>query len=292
MKLENTNNNPNHKKETKDKKELEAEHSLAYSKKLNEQDSNENFLNLKKDLIFFQDKEKIDEIRANLSEVTRFLKISDELQPEDVKSNGLDFVILADVSESMYPFRIYLKKSMYYAIKDIESFAYRGLESSDDEFPKVRFAIIKYTDRENDSEPGKIDVLDFVEYSSLDKIIEKIDEIEIKQSSEKKRAVFDGMKALHDLKWEESSIKMVLHYAADPEYGVQFTTNPKKMGDNYDPFPNGITDLSHEDVLEPIVLLGPTYNFISLTDRLTKFTKEIQEKLALDLNSPVVTPLN
>jgi len=284
--------NKNRKIEQKHNKAEEAKHSLAYSKKLNEQDINENFLNLKKELIFYQEKDKIDEIRANLNEETEFLKISDEIEPSMVKENGLDFAIIADVSESMYPYRVYLKKSMYMAIKDIESFIYRALENAEDDLPKVRLAIVKYTDRTSASEQSKVDVLDFIDYTSLDKLMEKIDEIEIKQFSQKKRAVFDGMKSLSELSWGEETIKIVLHYAADPEYGIQYTTNPKKMGDDYDPFPNGLSDIKKEDILEPLSNLSSTYNFVSFNDKLLKFTTAVQEDLTLDVNSPEVVELN
>lgn len=285
-------NNPNHKIETKHKKETTSEHCLVDNTKLAEQDLNENFLNLKNELIFFQDKSKLEEIRANLDEDTNFMKISDEIQPEDVKERGLDFAILVDSSESMYPYRIFLKKALYFALKDVENFCYRALESADDEFPKVRLAFVKYSDRKSkDSEPSSnVEVLDFVEYSSLDEICRRIDSIEINKASVKKRNVFDGLKALSELKWNEDTVKFVLHLAADPQYGIKYTTNPNKMPEDYDPFPDGV-NVSEDDVCEPIEALGSTYNFVALTERLLKFQATIQSKLTMDIIAPKVKEL-
>lgn len=284
--------NPNHKEEKKVKKDLESEEVNVDHSQLIKQDINENFLNLKNDLIFYKDKSKMDEIRSNLEEELQFVKIKDEISPDDVKAMGLDFCILADVSESMHPYRIYLKKSMYFALKDIENFVYRSLESPN-EFPNIRIAIVKYSDRDSVDKPGKVDILDFVEYSSLDKVCKKIDEIEIKANSLKKRAVFDGIKAMGGLSWNSDSIKVILHYCGDPQYGVQYTTNPKKMPEDYDPFPNGILDLKEDEVLEPVSNLGATYNFLAMNnDRLTKFYSLVTSKLTLDVNAPKVIPIN
>lgn len=282
--------NPNHIPESKPSEDNEAKSCVVDNSALMTQDLNENFLNLKNQLIFFQDKSKLDEIRANLSEDTNFLKISDEVQPEDVKSNGLDFVIVADVSESMFPFRVFLKKSMYFALKDIENFAYRSLESSD-EFPNIRLAFVKYTDRTSVDEPCKCEVLDFVEYNSLEEICKQIDSIDIKNHSVKKRAVFDGLKAVSELSWNDDSIKMIAHYCADPQYGEKYTTNPKGMPDGYDPFPKGCSDVAEEDILEPISNLGSTYNFIKLGERLVKFEATVKNTIDMDTTAPNVIAL-
>lgn len=283
--------NPNHKEEKKDKKEMESEHTLIDNSKLNTQDINDNFLDIKNELIFFQDKSKKAEIRKNLEEEIRFLKLAEEVQPEDVKSNGIDFCIIADVSESMYPYRVFLKKSMYYAIKDVENLVYRSLDEGD-EFPKFRLAFVKYTDRESADKPGDVDVLDFVDYTSLDEVCKKIDEIEIKSASVKKRAVFDGLKAAGDLKWESDTLKVVLHYCADPQYGDKYTTNKKKMTDDYDPFPSGVTDLKDDDVLDPLKSLGATYNFIGLSGRVLAFQSDISSKLDMDISNPIINELS
>jgi len=289
---ENKNENPNHISETlpEQKEKNESKFCVVDNSKLINQDLNENFLNLKKELIFFKDKSDYDEIKSNLKDETEFLKIRDEIEADDIKEKGLDFVILADVSESMYPYRIYLKKSMYLALKDIENFVYTSIEDAD-EFPNIRIAFVKYTDRENSSEPGKIDVLDFVEYSSLEEVCKWIDEIDITKSSIKKRNVFDGYKAVSDLSWNEDSIKLIVHYAADPQYGIQYTTNPKKLPDDYDPFPDGVEDLTKEDVLPPLEEKGCIFNFISFGNRLLRYHQDISPDLTMDLTSPFVVEL-
>lgn len=280
--------NPNHKIEQKLNKASESEHTLVDNSKLNEQDVNENFINLKNELIFYQDKSKKDEIRANLDDTIHFLTIKTEVEPDELIARGLDFAIIADVSESMYPYRIFLKKSMYYAIKDIENFVYKNIGNAE-EFPKVRFAFVKYTDRVEEKEPCKVDVLDFIEYSSsLEEFCKKIDEIDIKAASTKKRAVLDGINALKGLSWSEDSVKIILHYAADPEYGTQYTANISKMGDNYDPFPSGV-GLKLDDVLEPIEGLGSLYNLIYFNERLVRFISTMESKLTLDKAKPQVT---
>lgn len=58
---------------------------------------------------------------------------------------------------------------MYYALKDIEKFVYQNMEEGED-FPSVRLAFVKYTDRTSDSEPGKVETLDFVEYTQIGEI--------------------------------------------------------------------------------------------------------------------------
>lgn len=291
------NENPNHKiehcpnDESDNNKLFENEFCVVDNSRLTNQDLNENFLNLRKELIFYKDKSNYDEIKSNLQNQTEFLKIKDEIEPDDIKSKGLDFVILADVSESMYPYRIYLKKSMYFALKDIENFVYRSIEDAE-EFPNIRLAFVKYTDRESSSEPGKVEVLDFVEYNSLEEICKCIDEIDIKQFSMKKRSVFDGYKAVSDLNWNEDSIKIIIHYAADPQYGLQYTTSPKKMGDDYDPFPDGVEDLTKEDVLSPMEEKGIMFNFVSLGPRLLRYQQDISADLTMDLIAPKVVELN
>jgi len=287
--------NPNHKEEKKDKKELESEHTLIDNSKLNIQDPNENFLDIKNELIFFQEKSKKAELRKNIEEEIRFLKLAEEVSPEEVKASGIDFCIIADVSESMYPYRIYLKKSMYYAIKDVENLVYRSLASEDgeeSEFPKFRIALVKYSDREQADTPGKVEVSQFVDYTSLDEICKKIDEIDIKACSIKKRSVFDGLKAAGNLIWEADSLKVILHYCADPQYGDKYTTNKNKMPENYDQFPSGITDMKVDDVLEPLQSLGVKYNFVGLTGRVLAYQSDISSKLDMDISNPIIAELS
>lgn len=288
------NENPNHTAESKPQANLsnEAQQTIVDNSELINQDINENFLNLKNDLIFFKDKSKLNEIKADLSEDTKYLKIKEEFTPEDLKEKGLDFCIVADVSESMFPYRIFLKKSMYFSLKDIENFCYKSIDSPD-EFPNVRIAFVKYTDRTSADTPSKVEVLDFVQYTSLEEVCKKIDEIEIKNYSVKKRAVFDGLKAVCDLKWNEDSIKIISHYAADPEYGVKYTTSPKTMPDNYDPFPGGCTDLDVSEILGFINGLDVTFNLVKLDEnRLLKYQSVVQEDLNMEPNGPKVTKLS
>jgi hypothetical protein len=281
--------NPNHTIELKDSKIGESQSTKIDNAELFIQDINENFLQLKKELIFFQDKSKIDEIVKNLDEGTRFLMLSEELDQEEILSTGIDFCIVADVSESMYPWRIFQKKSMYMALMDIESFFYKIPSVKPEDFSKVRFAVVKYSDRDQEK---STEVLDFVEYSSLEQICKSVDEIDIKKASIKKRAVFDGLKALGELAWREDSKKIILHYAADPQYGAKYTTNANKMSNDYDPFPEGCTDIDETEILSKVSDLNSVYNLVPLGERLVKFTQLIKTSFTMDVCKPKVEELN
>ncbi len=275
--------NANHKTEIKNNEKLkESQLVIIDNSRLINQDLNENFLDLKKNLIFFQDKSNLDNIKSLLDEDTAFVKVKEEFDPRDIVSQGIDFCILADCSESMYPFRIFLKKSMYYALKDIESLVYRGMEEGDN-FPKVRIAFVGYTDRESCDTPGKLEILDFVEYSKLEEVIRKIDSIDITKSSQKKRNVFDGLKALSELSWEGNSVKLICHYVADPQYGKKYTSDPLKMPKDYDPFPDGCSDLDEDEILKSVSAIGATFNLIALNTRLVKYQTVVGNEIDLDL---------
>lgn len=284
--------NANHKTEIKNNEKLkQSEHVIIDNSRLINQDLNENFLDLKKNLIFFQDKSNLDNIKSLLDEDTAFVKVKEEFDPRDIVSQGIDFCILADCSESMYPFRIFLKKSMYYALKDIESLVYRGMEEGDN-FPKVRIAFVGYTDRDSCDSPGKLEILDFVEYSKLEEVIRKIDSIDITKSSQKKRNVFDGLKALSELSWEGNSVKLICHYIADPQYGKKYTSDPLKMPKDYDPFPDGCSDLDEDEILKSVSAIGATFNLIALNTRLVKYQILVGSEIDLDYSLLEVNKLD
>jgi len=197
---------------------------------------------------------------------------------------------LADVSESMYPWRIFLKKAIYFALMDIESFVYTNTDpGSSANFSKVRIALVKYHDRKTDSKP--VEFIDFVEYKNLDLICKGIDQISIEKKSVKKRAVFDGLKAVKGLSWTEGAMKVIVHFAADPQYGTKYTTNPKKMTDDYDAFPDGVDDIDEDDLFEGIKELSATFNLVKLGDRMDKYSSVIKTKFDIDANKPEVDEL-
>ena len=284
--------NANHKTEIKNNEKLKkSEHVILDNSKLINQDLNENFIDLKKNLIFFQDKSNLENIKSALDEDTAFVKVKEEFDPKDIISQGLDFCILADCSESMYPFRIFLKKSMYYAIKDIESLVYRGMEEGDN-FPRVRIAFVGYTDRDSSDTPGKLEILDFVEYSKLEEVIKLIDNITITKSSQRKRNVFDGLKAVSELTWEGNSVKLICHYAADAQYGKKYTSDPLKMPKDFDPFPDGCTDIDDDEILKGVSSIGATFNLIALNTRLVKYQTVVGNEIDLDYSLLEVNKLD
>ena len=283
--------NPNHIKEDKNKAYDESEFNVIDNSKLKIQDPKENFLALKNELIFYQDKSNLADLKTKIDEEEQILKLNEEISFDDVKEQGIDFCMLVDCSESMYPYRIYCKKALYYCIKDLENFIYRNLEEGD-QIPKLRISIVKYSDRKDASTPGDVEVLDFVDYSSVEKICSMIDSIDIKSHSIKKRSVFDGLKKVSELKWE-SGIKIINHIAADPQYGDCYTTDLKSVKPDYDPFPKGVEDINTKELLESINSIeGLKYNLLYLNDRFTRFNAEISKTLVLENSKPSVIELN
>lgn len=271
--------NPNHKQEEPFKAK-EGEETFAYNKDLAKQDANEDFLNLKKNLVFFNKNVRDPE--------TRFVGLSSEVTPEDVKEKGLDFVILADVSGSSYPFRIYLKKSMYFSLFDIEDLVYQIPDITPEDFDKIRFAFISYSDKEEG-----VKVLDFVPYNKIADLCDKIDEIEIKEETIKARNVFEGLEKLNELSWNEDSIRVLLHYCSDPAYGSKYHVNPKGLPSDYDAYPNGIEGQNEEEILENCSNLNLLiYNFVKFNNRCESFSKAISPSFGkFDQNQPKVDPL-
>ena len=280
--------NPNHKIETKNNKASESQSAKVDNSNLIEQKIDEDFLSLKNELIYFQDKSKVEEIVQNLDEGTKFLMLGDELDKEEVLQRGIDLCLVADVSESMHPWRIFLKKSMYFVLMDIESYFYTIPGVKPEDFSNVRISIVKYSDRDTDK---VCDVTDFVEYKSLGDICKKIDEIEIKGNSSKKRAVFDGLNAASNLKWKEESQKIIVHWAADPQYGLKYTTEPKKCKEDYDPYPEGVKDIDDKELLGKINDLSPIFNFIKLGGRMEKYSTEVSKILKMDVCKPKVNEI-
>lgn len=277
--------NPNHKEETKIKKQKEAKAARVDNSNLEHQDPNENFLELKNQLIFFQDKSKVDDFQKGIEEENRFLMINEEIDKDEVLERGIDLCILADISESIHPWRIFLKKSIYYCLIDLESFIYSIPDVSSDDFSRFRVSLVTYTDRHR-KQP--IEVTDFKEYKNLGDICKKIDEIEIKELKNAKRAVFDGLDAVTKLTWNKKSQKIIVHYAADAAYGTKYSTNLKSLSDDYDSFPNGCEDLDDEEILNKISELDPIFNFIKLGDRLEKYQKEVTGIINMDVCKPKV----
>ena len=277
--------NPNHKEEKRVKKEKPCQSIKIYNGDLIVQNPKENFLELKNNLIFFQDKSKVDEFQKDIEDDLRFLKIKEEVDKEEVLKKGVDMCILADVSESMHPWRIFLKKSMYFALMDLESFIFSIPDVKSEDFSRFRVSLVTYTDRKQEK---PVKVLDFVEYSSLGEICKMIDDIDIKQFANQKRAVFDGFKAVCDLKWNEDAQKIIVHYAADPAYGNKYSTNIKGQAEGYDPYPEGTDDIDEGDILEKISDLDCIFNFIKLGEKLEKYQKEISGSINMDICKPKV----
>lgn len=278
--------NPNH---THEMIIGESQTAKVASLDLKTQDPKEDFLALKNQLIYFQNKGNLESIPQNLEEESKFLMINTDIDQEEAQANGLDLCILADVSESMYPFRVFLKKSIYFTLMDVENFFYRIEGITPEDFSKVRIAFVKYTDRGSDK---VVETTDFIEYKNIGDICTKIDEIEIKAFSMRKRAVFDGLKSLTELNWNSDSVKMVLHFCADPQYGDVYTFNPKKMPENYDPFPEGVDDIDSEELLDKLSELNANFTFVKFHDRVDKYAAELKKKVQMTVNKILVDELN
>jgi hypothetical protein len=279
--------NPNHKEEIPNKfKDVES--TRAFAQDLVIQDPKEDFLSLKSQLLYYKNKDNLDKI-PKISPESKFLMLGEEISQEDLLETGLDFCILADTSDSMYPFRIFFKKSLYFCLMDIENFMLTCPDVSAEHFQKIRFAFVQYSDRDTDK--SVFESVDFVDYKSLGDICKKIDEIEIKQFSAKKRAVFDGMKAMSELSWNEDARKVIVHYCGDPQYGTKYTFNPKNMPSDYDPIPEGVKDIDESDLLDSIANLSATYNFIKFNDRVNIFQNVLKGAFAIDINLPKVDEL-
>lgn len=278
--------NPNH---TFEKLPNESKTAKVANLELKTQDPNEDFLALKNQLIYFQNKGNLENIPQNLEEESKFLMINTDIDPSEAQANGLDLCILADTSESMYPFRVFLKKSIYFTLMDLENFFYRIEGITADDFSKLRISFVKYSDRGSDK---TVEATDFIEYKNLGDICTKIDEIEIKSFSIKKRAVFDGLKSLTELNWNPDSVKMILHFCGDPQYGDLYTFNPKKMPENYDPFPEGVDDIDSEELLDKLSDLNANYTFVKFNERVDKYSAEIKKKVQMSINKVLVDELN
>ena len=275
--------NPNHKEESKTPIVPMSECIKVNNSDLEFQDVNENFLELKNSLIYFQDKSKVEEIQKTLDEVElKYLKIDEEVSKNDVLEQGLDLVFLADVSESMHPWRIYQKKSMYLVLKDLEYFLYSIPDVSAESFSKVRIAFVTYSDRD-----AGVQTTEFVDYKSIGDICKKIDEIKITNHSEKKRAALDGLKSLTDLGWKEDAVKIVVHHMSEPPYGKKYTTNIKSCSEDYDPIPED-EEFDAEEIFSSVNDLGAIYNLIKFGDKLEKFQKEFSSTVQFDACKPKV----
>lgn len=269
--------NPNHKEEDPFKMK-EFKETRAHNVKLAEQDINEDFLSLKSELLYFKNKDNLDSIPQNIEPTSEFLMLHEEFAADDVVETGLDLCFLVDRSESLHPYRIFLKKSMYFALKDMETFIFSSTSVSPETFDKIRVAFVSYGDRDTDN---VVETFDFVDYKSLGDICKKIDEIDIKEPSIKKRAVFDGMDAMTKLKWDEAATKIIIHYCGDPQYGSVYTYSPKGMPDNYDPYPEGVKDIKESDLVDSINELNPFYNFVKFNDRVNKFQEVLRSNLGV-----------
>ena len=277
--------NPNHKEEEPFKAH-EGEECQAFNRDLETQDPNEDFLKLKSSLMFFKNQGQVEKIEE---QEPMFICLKNEYEASDFLENGLDLVVLADASESIYPWRIYQKKSIYFTLMDIENLFFSAEDITAEHFNKIRLSFISYSDHDK-----PIDKLDFVEYSKLGEFCDKIDSLPTPKSEEiKKRNVFGAYQALNDLSWSEGSIKIVIHYCPDPQYGVKYTTNPKGMPSDYDPFPEGIPSQNEEEILENIsnLLEIGKFNLIKFNNRCEKFSKILQDKFSTDLTTPKIIPL-
>ena len=263
-----------------------SDEAVVNNEELKEQNLDENFIELKKQFIFFQDKSNLTEIQENLGE-EKFLMISKDMDADQIKDSGIDFFILADVSESIYPYRIFLKKCLYFTLMDLENYVYGVEDINSDYFKKVRIAIIKYTDN-NSKNP--VAVSEFVEYNKFGDVLNEIDNICIEKESNQKRAVFDGMKAITSLAWNPNSFKIVVHIASEPGYGNAFTMKTEVT--NYDPFPDYCDDNDVEEIIKQIDELKTKYTLVKLGGRLEKFSKFLKGKMELDISKPVVKEIN
>jgi hypothetical protein len=277
--------NPNHKEEVAFKA-TEGKEFLSYVKSLETQDVNEDFLSLKNSLLYFKNKGKIDDV-GTLSDEPLFLNFVYELEKSDVLENGLDFCIICDVSESIYPWRIYQKKSIYYALKDIENYIFSAEGLTPEHLAKIRIALVKYSDKDKG-----VEIQDFIEYKDLGDICAKIDSIDVKSNSLKKRNVFEALKSVSELKWNDDSRRLILHYCGDPQYGSKYTVNPKKMPEDYDPLPDGDNDIVEDDLFDSLSNLNFTkYNLVKFNDRCERMIKELTSKFDIDANKPSVDEL-
>lgn len=288
--------NPNHKKEDPNK-QSESKETRAVNRELEIQDVNEDFMSLKNKLLYYINKENLNEFSVVTKPESRFLMLDSDFSKEDVIEQGLDLCIIVDGSESMYPYRIYQKKSLYFSLMDLEDFVFSSTDLKPEDLNKIRIAYVQYDNRDNDEDDEDIKnsknlkVVDFVEYKQLGDICKEIDKLDIKKHSIKKRNVMDGLKAAGELNWNEDSAKVILHYCADSQYGKKFTSNPKGMPEDYDPFPEGIK-LDLETIYQKLADLNCVYNLIKFNDRILALVEDLNKNdINVNSNSPKLIEL-
>lgn len=278
--------NPNHKEEVPFKAGEKSDFQV-FNKELQTQNPNEDFMLLKEKLIYYKTKGNIEKLEENLDPL--FINLKLEYEHDNFLEKGLDLCIISDVSESIYPWRIFYKKAIYLMLMDVENLFFSAENITTEHLNKIRLSLITYSDYKK-----SVSKLDFVTYSNLGEFIDNLDKIDLPIKEEiKKRNVFEAYKTANELSWNEESIRIIVHFCPDPQYGLKYTSAPKELPNDYDPYPEGIEDQDDEEILDNLsnILQEGKFNMVKFNKRCEKFGKLIQEKLSGDINSPKVIPL-